>query len=816
MIVYFADRSMNIIGHASDAIGNSYKIANDSSVQEIENGVETLSFDIYFTPATRAEVEKIAEVGNYILKYTGNKDQHKLYTIIDSELNVNDRTINIFSEDGGLDLLNETAGPFTPTKEMTATEYIEKYLYDTGFKIGKNESETTKKAIVFDQDETVTKRILQIASEFSLEIDYSVTIKGLSVTGKFINIYKRIGSDKAIELRTDREIDNIIVKKSIANLCTGIYPMGSSPDGSVGYISGKTDTEKTKYTWVRFSDSMNGADGFEDSPSRHNFIGIAEDKTEFLESENYKDYKWYRLNYERVIRVVPSQNGLLYKKKESSDNNKYMWIRFSENEDGSNMTVNPNAQTRYIGIAENMDSSTPSSNTTDYNWDTYSGSDTKNLYLTNSSYRLGDGRYCLVRFADDKTGTNMSSSAAGKAYVGFSCDFEDSYSASAIDYIWTAFDVDSDDPSRGANPLVNGGYVEFDWSMCGLMEYSGSTPKNTYTWVRFAEDETGYGINGDGSNAKYIGFKYGQTTNIPSNSASVYSWHPVAGDADTITLVGYSYDKDDIYVENGVVYSRAATQKWSRYQAPFETNRQGKDKGAIVRRISYNFGDPDVLLYMAIADLKKYGDPEVNYDVSVKYLPENVYIGDRINIVDDAGLLYVSARILQIDRSECNDTTKITLGEFLIKDSGISNEVQKLANEFAVYAAKTPQKGENAITIKMTSSNGTSFKNTDISTTLIAHVYSGSKELSKAEVAALGVLKWYRDGVYFPNDGALSLVVTGFIAQTSEGDIVLPSTTEGTNAVTQDVNGYIVIPATGSLVGNSKNVYTVQLETAGV
>ena len=117
MIVYFADRSMNIIGHASDTIGNSYKIANDSCVKEIESGVESFSFDIYFTPATRAEVEKIADVGNYILKYTGNKDQHKLYTIIDSELNVNDRIINIFSEDGGLDLLNETAGPFYSYEE---------------------------------------------------------------------------------------------------------------------------------------------------------------------------------------------------------------------------------------------------------------------------------------------------------------------------------------------------------------------------------------------------------------------------------------------------------------------------------------------------------------------------------------------------------------------------------------------------------------------------------------------------------------------------------------------------------------------------
>lgn len=54
--------------------------------------------------------------------------------------------------------------------------------------------------------------------------------------------------------------------------------------------------------------------------------------------------------------------------------------------------------------------------------------------------------------------------------------------------------------------------------------------------------------------------------------------------------------------------------------------------------------------------------------------------------------------------------------------------------------------GADAVTISITSSNGTIFKNTSIATTLTAHVYKGGKELTASEIAQLGVIKWYKDG----------------------------------------------------------------------
>ena len=54
--------------------------------------------------------------------------------------------------------------------------------------------------------------------------------------------------------------------------------------------------------------------------------------------------------------------------------------------------------------------------------------------------------------------------------------------------------------------------------------------------------------------------------------------------------------------------------------------------------------------------------------------------------------------------------------------------------------------GLDAITMAITSSGGTIFKNTAIATTLTAHVYKGGVEVTGSALSALGTVKWYKDG----------------------------------------------------------------------
>ena len=73
--------------------------------------------------------------------------------------------------------------------------------------------------------------------------------------------------------------------------------------------------------------------------------------------------------------------------------------------------------------------------------------------------------------------------------------------------------------------------------------------------------------------------------------------------------------------------------------------------------------------------------------------------------------------------------------------------------------------GADAITMSVTSSNGVIFKNTAIVTTLTAHVYQAGVELTATQIAALGTIKWYKDG------STTALSTTGPTLNISAGDV---------------------------------------------
>lgn len=72
--------------------------------------------------------------------------------------------------------------------------------------------------------------------------------------------------------------------------------------------------------------------------------------------------------------------------------------------------------------------------------------------------------------------------------------------------------------------------------------------------------------------------------------------------------------------------------------------------------------------------------------------------------------------------------------------------------------------GLDAITMAITSSGGTIFKNTAIATTLTAHVYKGGVEVTGGALSSLGTIKWYKDG-------GTTAVATGSTYTISAGDV---------------------------------------------
>ena len=83
---------------------------------------------------------------------------------------------------------------------------------------------------------------------------------------------------------------------------------------------------------------------------------------------------------------------------------------------------------------------------------------------------------------------------------------------------------------------------------------------------------------------------------------------------------------------------------------------------------------------MAMTDLKKYAQLNVNYDVAFYEFPTTVSIGDTINIVDEDKEIYLSARVLTLTYDYVTDTAEATIGDYLIKESGISQDLENLAS----------------------------------------------------------------------------------------------------------------------------------------
>jgi phage minor structural protein len=229
MILYFADRYLNILGQASARLPEGLTVSEDRKQEDVDTGIASFECYLPYENSTRAELASCVEVGNFILRKNGDKNE--FYTIIDSESDTKNREMYVYAEDAGLDLLNEIVGPYEADKAYNIAHYINMYSNDSGFEIGINEVSNLTRKLSWDGESTATERIASVATQFDgCEISYSFDIEGLEVKHKYINIHKERGKDEGVQLRVNKELDRIITKKSIANLATALLCEGGTPE----------------------------------------------------------------------------------------------------------------------------------------------------------------------------------------------------------------------------------------------------------------------------------------------------------------------------------------------------------------------------------------------------------------------------------------------------------------------------------------------------------------------------------------------------------------------------------------------------------
>lgn len=226
MIIYFADSNMNVFAMGSTFLRKGLTVYDDQLTEEVETG--TASFEAWISGMSYEMFRKIYSERTYILR--SDNGEHGVYTVLDSEMD--DDIVHVYAEDAGLDLLNDIATPFTADAAHDIAWYVNKYISDTGFEIGANTAPSEALKLSFLNEQTRKARIDEIASDFGAEISYGFEISGLAVTRMYINLHARRGSDNGAQLRVGKELSNLHIKTSAADIVTGLVAVGGTPQNS--------------------------------------------------------------------------------------------------------------------------------------------------------------------------------------------------------------------------------------------------------------------------------------------------------------------------------------------------------------------------------------------------------------------------------------------------------------------------------------------------------------------------------------------------------------------------------------------------------
>ena len=220
-------------------------ITNDKKTEEISEGVAIFECNLDYNfvnpdedEEQEVDVKKLAAVGNFILKQGADSSEVEVYMIIDSTIDPIQKDASIYAEDAGLDLLNEVVGKYAADKAYNIAYYINKFAYDSGFEIGINEVSNLTRKLSWDGEDTATKRLLSVATQFdNAEIGFGFKVENMAVTGKYINVYKKRGNDSGVTLTIGKEVSGFRIKSSIADLATAYRCTGGTPEGSENPIT---------------------------------------------------------------------------------------------------------------------------------------------------------------------------------------------------------------------------------------------------------------------------------------------------------------------------------------------------------------------------------------------------------------------------------------------------------------------------------------------------------------------------------------------------------------------------------------------------
>lgn len=154
---------------------------------------------------------------------------------------------------------------------------------------------------------------------------------------------------------------------------------------------------------------------------------------------------------------------------------------------------------------------------------------------------------------------------------------------------------------------------------------------------------------------------------------------------DPINLIGYKWtDPTGQFVldQYGFLHDTIAVQKYSRLLSNSNPNPTQSDWNRVK---TFDSKSQAELLQAALADLKKYNHPNETYDIDLVNSPY-VPLNQTVHIADENQQLFLSAKVLSIQRSRANHSVQLTLGEFAHETVSFDERLSDLANQMANMA----------------------------------------------------------------------------------------------------------------------------------
>ena len=200
---------------------------DDMFEQDLDTGIGIYEFKV---DKTHESIKNVS-IGCYLFVVDGDLTRCFEITRIEEDHN----TKIITAEDAGLDLLGETVPPFKSDESQNISYYVSKFIFDSGWELGINEVSDLKRKLEFEQYDTTTKRLRDVAKQFDAEIIYSVEMLHDKPHRKLINFYKKYNSNKIIRLEYGKNIKNIKKTSNIENLATALRVVGAEGLTLAGY-----------------------------------------------------------------------------------------------------------------------------------------------------------------------------------------------------------------------------------------------------------------------------------------------------------------------------------------------------------------------------------------------------------------------------------------------------------------------------------------------------------------------------------------------------------------------------------------------------